>query len=66
MRFNVEFLGIYVIDIPIIWMSILLYMKVEADIYGTNEMGKGGVNQLKWHNLLGFSARSILYILVTV
>ena len=42
MRFDLDFLGIYVIDIPITWMSILLSIKVEADIYGTNEKGKGG------------------------
>ena len=42
MRFDLDFLGIYVIDIPITWMSILLSIKVEADIYGTNEKGGGG------------------------
>jgi len=65
MRFDLDFLGIYVIDIPITWMSILLSIKVEADIYGTNEKGRGVIN-MKWYNLLGFGARSLLYILVTV
>ena len=64
MRFDLDFLGIYIIDIPITWMSILLSIKVEADIYGTNEKGRGG-NQYEMVQL-GFGARSLLYILVTV
>ncbi len=34
MKFGLDFSGIYVFDIPIDWILILLFIRVEVNIYG--------------------------------
>jgi len=34
MKFDLDFSGIYVFDIPIDWILILLFIRVEVNIYG--------------------------------
>jgi len=51
MKFDLDFSGIYVFDIPIDWILILLFIRVEVNIYGANEKGKRELINMKCHNL---------------